>query len=635
MVKTSSIHEPKRKKAAEEEDMIERSKNMDKKILEKRKNEDYEEMLRQKELIERKREDEIKSELENKRRKHEKEKDKKKRENEKQSSLPSNVKELPTCVKSLYPDSLQFCVPGDGACCLNCVAAWILLDVARGPQLARDLNTHLAEYRPYYINKLSFPLTITIAGGERIVYDEGEENDFFDMLVTSPEACFMWRGSADVIGLTNFTNMKIEIAIYNQDTNTVEEIQKYEPDLKFPWKSEDANAPRNNNYPDMKLLNYKNTHFDLIVQKGHPLLGHVPVESPAQDAEKSKGAGAVEVQEKEVRRDNIQVTEPGKTNFPCAYCDKKFSVDNTCYEHIKSEHKEKYICLLENKLKESESQVCKLSEEVEKIKIENKELKTIRKSRNPATKEFLGDNYDEEDEIELDSERELLQSKQRGFRRAGPQVQSHPVFSCHVCGFQFTDQSNLDTHLKKHNDSTKVCNKCGKSFKNEVDLDFHKIYEHSEISQWNCMQCSFQANSKDLLKTHINFKHTKDTAKEVLDCDKCKRQFRSTWHLRNHTRDDHGKEEECNFYKDNRCKFGNTCWKLHSEQVGPKTFMCYSCKETFININELMTHRKKKHIEMVKPCDPKQGTCRFEKEPEKCWFKHTNFLQATKRTVPP
>ena len=142
------------------------------------------------------------------------------------------------------------------------------------------------EYRPYYINKLTFPLTITIAGGERIVYDEGEENDFFDMLVTSPEACFMWRGSADVIGLTNFTNMKIEIAIYNQDTNTVEEIQKYEPDLKFPWKSEDANAPRNNNYPDMKLLNYKNTHFDLIVNQGHPLLGqenekgHVTNEMP-------------------------------------------------------------------------------------------------------------------------------------------------------------------------------------------------------------------------------------------------------------------------------------------------------------------------------------------------------------------
>ena len=50
-------------------------------------------------------------------------------------------------------------------------------------------------------------------------------------------------------------------------------------------------------------------------------------------------------------------------------------------------------------------------------------------------------------------------------------------------------------------------------------------------------------------------------------------------------------------------------------------------------IHELMFHRKKKHIELVKLCDPKQGTCRFEKEPEKCWFKHKDFLLATNRVA--
>ena len=128
-------------------------------------------------------------------------------------------------------------------------------------------------------------------------------------------------------------------------------------------------------------------------------------------------------------------------------------------------------------------------------------------------------------------------------------MQSDPLIACQICGLKLKDQSYLDTHMQKHNDSTKVCNTCGESFNNEVDFDFHKLYEHIELSQWNCMQCSFQGNSKDNLKTHINFKHTKHTDKEVLDCDKCKRQFRSTWHLRNHTRDDHGKEEECIFTK--------------------------------------------------------------------------------------
>ena len=121
-------------------------------------------------------------------------------------------------MRTLHPNSLQFCVPGDGACCLNCLAAWILLDVSKGPQLDRDFNTHLAEYRLYYKDKLAFPLTFIIAGGERRVFDEGEENAFFDMLVTSPEACYMWRGSADIIGATNFTQMSIEVTVYNQHT---------------------------------------------------------------------------------------------------------------------------------------------------------------------------------------------------------------------------------------------------------------------------------------------------------------------------------------------------------------------------------------------------------------------------------
>ena len=75
----------------------------------------------------------------------------------------------------MYPDCLEYCVPGDGACCLNCLAAWIYLDASQGPVLGRDFNTHLAEYRPYYRNK------IVVAGGLQKTFKLGEENDFFDV----------------------------------------------------------------------------------------------------------------------------------------------------------------------------------------------------------------------------------------------------------------------------------------------------------------------------------------------------------------------------------------------------------------------------------------------------------------------
>ena len=89
--------------------------------------------------------------------------------------------------------------------------------------LGRDLNTHMAEYREYYSDKIVFPLTITVSGGQRKTFDLGEENDFFDYLVVSPLASFIWRESADMIALTNFTQMEIEVSVYNQITDKVEE----------------------------------------------------------------------------------------------------------------------------------------------------------------------------------------------------------------------------------------------------------------------------------------------------------------------------------------------------------------------------------------------------------------------------
>ena len=187
--------------------------------------------------------------------------------------LPKNVKELPDLVKAKYPHSKDFCVIGDRASCLNCLAAWIMLDPKLGPTLGRDLNTHIAEYRPYYKNKLAFPLTITKAGGVREVFEEGEEDKFFDTLVSSSEASYMWRESHDMIALSNFTNMEVEVIVYDQETKVIEEpVQQYKPDHEFPWKEEDANAPNENNYQKMKLLNYKNCHFNLIVKEDHPLI---------------------------------------------------------------------------------------------------------------------------------------------------------------------------------------------------------------------------------------------------------------------------------------------------------------------------------------------------------------------------
>ena len=141
-----------------------------------------------------------------------------------------NVKELPPSVKCLHPESVEFVVPGNGACCLNCLAAFIYLDPQEGPRLGRDLNTHSPTYRPEYLKRLTFPRSVTVGNGKILNFKEGEESKFFDTLVESKECSFMWRGCVDIVAMCNLTQLKVDIDIYDPRTEKVMERQSYEPD---------------------------------------------------------------------------------------------------------------------------------------------------------------------------------------------------------------------------------------------------------------------------------------------------------------------------------------------------------------------------------------------------------------------
>ena len=61
--------------------------------------------------------------------------------------------------------------------------------------------------------------------------------------------------------------------------------------------------------------------------------------------------------------------------------------------------------------KQFEDQIQKLVEDLERVKIINKELKSIKDVDHASIKTTPGDNYDHEDEVELDSERTILKGK--------------------------------------------------------------------------------------------------------------------------------------------------------------------------------------------------------------------------------
>ena len=190
-------------------------------------------------------------------------------------------------------------------------------------------------------------------------------------------------------------------------------------------------------------------------------------------------------------------------------------------------------------------QIQKLVKDLEKVKIENKELQSLKKVRKTNMKKTPGDFYDFEDVEEFDSETELLKGKQSGFKRTGPQVQASEVFKCSECNYQLPNKKSLEEHMKRHQDLKIRCRSCGETFKNDKDLEFHKTYEHRKQTQLNCMQCDFQTNNKSLLRNHINLQHTKEQDRDLFECDQCEMEVSSTWHLRNNTRDVQGPQEVC------------------------------------------------------------------------------------------
>ena len=116
-------------------------------------------------------------------------------------------------------NSQEYVVKGDGPCFCRTTAAHVYGDEEKGIELARDLNTHMALNRDYYVNKISadFPLEITIGiSGENKWFENS--HDYFDWLLESKQAAYRWRTCVDVIAMANMAQMDIDIVVHEEGT---------------------------------------------------------------------------------------------------------------------------------------------------------------------------------------------------------------------------------------------------------------------------------------------------------------------------------------------------------------------------------------------------------------------------------
>ena len=182
------------------------------------------------------------------------------------------VSELPVTVREFVSDGSKeaHSIP-NGSYIIGSTSLHIAGDHHQTTFLARGANKHISSYRSYYLEKLQadFPLTLTIGtDGKKKHFKQCEEDRFFDWLVEAEEAEFIWRGCVDIIALTNHLQMDVDCIVYQEGTMT--EVKHFCPDPEFPLKEDDTNkpgSPGERNYPKMTILNYKDVHFNLVVEK--------------------------------------------------------------------------------------------------------------------------------------------------------------------------------------------------------------------------------------------------------------------------------------------------------------------------------------------------------------------------------
>ena len=126
---------------------------------------------------------------------------------------------------------------------------------------------------------------------------------------------------------------------------------------------------------------------------------------------------------------------------------------------------------------------------------------------------------------------------------------------------------------------------------------------------------------------NLSHRTQSDQQKGTFRCTKCETQFSSKWNLNNHTRDDHEKTKDCEFFKEGKCQFPESiCWDRHDKSAANTSNViekidCHTCKNTFKTKTQMMVHRKEKHPEKVKPCREQEGCTR-----RVCWYIHMNTI---------
>ena len=174
-------------------------------------------------------------------------------------------------------------------------------------------------------------------------------------------------------------------------------------------------------------------------------------------------------------------------------------------------------------------------------------------------------------------------------------------------------QNKTDTEQKNENPWQEVSYKSKKRQHSHVNSKPEIAIEEEE---YNCDECPFQGTAQVQLEKHIKLKHR-------ITCRICEESFKLKTDMMAHRKLRHPNlVATCRNYKESKCPFEDSkCWWNHNLSRGNQEFKCFVCEEKFENKPSMMSHRKKKHPEIIRKCfNYEENKCRFQDA--FCWFKH-------------
>ena len=273
------------------------------------------------------------------------------------------------------------------------------------------------------------------------------------------------------------------------------------------------------------------------------------------------------------------------------------------------------------------------TEEVEKLKVELKDIKEILK-----LKDKLKDTGLEEPFMGNESKSRGYQEKGFSSKKLNRQKDIRERFNCEECDFHFESKMHLDMHISR-NHSVKDkkeqynCTKCAFIGTTKIQLNNHTKLKHlskdlkDKEEQYNCTKCAYQGTTKIELNKHLDLKHSVKgfETEDVFRCKNCGEQFSGKWNLMNHRKIKHSSTvAQCRNNSAGNCSFSSKmCWWNHDDiQNGdPGSIQCFVCDESFESKKGMMIHRKAYHRSFVRTCTNfLQNKCRFESS--SCWFLH-------------